>query len=60
MRKMVNRAAGLDVHKDQVTACVRIAGNGEEGREEIHEFGTTTRELLTLRDCSPRTMSSSW
>ncbi len=51
MRKMVKRAAGLDVHKDQVTACVRIAGKGgEEGREEIHEFGTTTRELLALRD----------
>jgi transposase len=50
MRKMVKRAAGLDVHKDQVTACVRIAGRGEEGREEIHEFGTTTRELLALRD----------
>src|SRR6266508_3637465 len=50
MRKMVKRAAGLDVHKDQVTACVRTSGRGEEGREEIHEFATTTRELLALRD----------
>jgi transposase len=29
---------------------VRIAGQGEEGREETHEFRTTTRELLALRD----------
>ena len=50
MRKMVKRAAGLDVHKDQVTACVRIASWGDERPEEIHEFGTTTRELLALRD----------
>ena len=48
MRKMFKRVAGLDVHKDQVTACVRIAGEGDQ--EEIHEFGTTTRELLGLRD----------
>ena len=48
MRKMFKRVAGLDVHKDQVTACVRCAGKRDE--EEIHEFGTTTRELLALAD----------
>ncbi len=48
MRKMFKRAAGLHVHKDQVTASVRCAGKRDE--EEIHEFGTTTRELLALAD----------
>jgi transposase len=50
MRKLYRRVAGLDVHKDQVTACVRIARKGEDPFEEIREFGTTTAQLLVLRD----------
>ncbi len=47
---IVERAAGLDVHKDTVVACVRVPGPGRQRREETATFGTTTRELLGLRD----------
>jgi transposase len=47
---IVERPAALDVHKAQVTACVRVPG--ERGRREQHvaEFPTTVRGLLALRD----------
>jgi transposase len=49
--RLVERCAGLDVHKASVTACVRIAtGEGEGTRQEIREFATTTQGLLLLRD----------
>jgi transposase len=52
MERVVNRCAGLDVHKDQIVACVRVpdpeVASGR--RAELHTFGTTTRELLALRD----------
>jgi transposase len=43
------RVAGLDVHRDSVMACVRVPGNRER-REEVQTFGTTTGDLLSLRD----------
>ena len=44
------RVAGLDVHKAQVTACVRIPD--AEGRRVAHlaEFSTTVTGLLALAD----------
>src|SRR3712207_6985932 len=49
--RLVERCAGLDVHKASVTACVRIAtGEGEGTRQEIREFAATTQGLLLLRD----------
>jgi transposase len=47
---IVERPAALDVHKAQVTACVRVpvAGGGRE--QHVAEFPTTVRGLLTLRD----------
>jgi transposase len=49
METLVERCAGLDVHKDTVVACVRVSGPG--GREQhTHEFGTTTPELFAMRD----------
>jgi transposase len=50
MDTVVERCAGLDVHKDTVAACVRHPGPGGERAQEIHTFGTTTNELLALRD----------
>ena len=50
METIVSRAAGLDVHKAQVTACVRVPGAGRERRQEVAEFATTVRGLLSLRD----------
>jgi hypothetical protein len=40
---IVKRAAGLDVHKAQVTACVRVPGRGRERAQEVAEFATTVR-----------------
>ena len=50
METIVERPAALDVHKAQVTACVRVPD--ERGRREQHvaEFATTVRGLLALRD----------
>lgn len=47
---IVERAAGLDVHKDVVVASVRIPA--EDGSVVRHraEFATFTDELLALRD----------
>jgi transposase len=39
--------AGLDVHKDTVVACVRVAANGP-ARSEVRTFDTTTPGLLAL------------
>ena len=41
MDVIVERVAGLDVHKAQVTACVRVPGADGERVEQIEEFGTT-------------------
>jgi transposase len=50
METIVERAAGLDVHKAQVTACVRVPGRGRGRGQEMAEFQTTVRGLLALRD----------
>ena len=51
MDQVVERAGALDVHKEQVTACVRAPGErGGERREEVREFKATVRGLLALRD----------
>lgn len=41
------RCAGLDVHKQSVVACVRLA-TGRKVTRTAQTFGTTTRELLRL------------
>jgi transposase len=46
---LVERCAGLDVHRDTVQACVRVPGT--RGRKSSgHRFGTVTAELLELCD----------
>jgi len=51
METIVERPAALDVHKAQVTACVRVPAADGKGREQhVAEFATTVRGLLTLRD----------
>jgi hypothetical protein len=47
---VVARCAGLDVHKDTVVACVRTPGSEGQRAEQVRTFGTTTVELLALRD----------
>jgi transposase len=50
METIFERVGALDVHKAQVTACVRVPGEG--GRREAHlgEFATTVAGLLALAD----------
>ena len=50
MDVIVERPAALDVHKAQVTACVRLPGLPGERAQEVVQFQTTVRGLLTLRD----------
>ncbi len=44
------RCAGLDVHQATVTACLRLPGRGGQRTEVLQTFGTTTPDLLALRD----------
>jgi transposase len=50
MDVLVERCAGLDVHKDTVVACVRTPGPEGGRAQETKTFGATTVELLALRD----------
>jgi transposase len=50
METVVERPAGLDVHKQQVTACVRMPGEGGGREQHVGEFATTVRGLLALHD----------
>jgi len=49
MEVLYPRCVGLDVHKDTVVACVRLAADGRV-HQEVRTFGTTTKELLALAD----------
>jgi transposase len=44
------RVAGLDVHKAQVTACVRVPDGAGQRAVHLAEFATTVRGLLALAD----------
>lgn len=50
MDVITERQGALDVHKAQVTACVRVPGPDGERLEHIEEFQTTVAGLLVLRD----------
>lgn len=50
MDVLVERCAGLDVHKDTVMAAVRTPGKGRARRQVVREFRTFTRDLVALRD----------
>jgi transposase len=47
---IVERPGALDVHKEQVTACVRVPADGGRREQQVAEFATTVRGLLALRD----------
>ena len=53
MDVLIERCAGLDVHQATVTACVRMSGPGQTRTQVLQTFGTTTPELLALRDPKP-------
>ena len=50
MEVLVERQSALDVHKAQVTACVRLPQEGGGRRELVEQFSTTVPGLLALAD----------
>ena len=50
METLVERGCGLDVHQATVVACLLIVLKSGKVHKEIRAFGTTTRELLALRE----------
>jgi transposase len=50
MEQMIERCAGLDVHKATVVACVRVPGPRSGRMQHVQTFGTTAAALLALRD----------
>jgi len=50
MERVIERCAGLDVHRDTVAACIRIPGARGRPEQHIKTFSTTAAELLALRD----------
>lgn len=49
MELLHERCAGLDVHKDTVVACARIASDGKVARD-VRTFETTTKALMALSE----------
>jgi len=47
---MLERVAGLDVHKQTVTVCVRVPGPSGRRVQEVRTFGTMVADLLALRE----------
>ncbi len=50
MRRVHERCAGLDVHKETVAVCLRVVDDHGDAESEVRTFGTTTAELLMLAD----------
>ena len=49
MQTLVERGCGLDVHQATVVACLLIVSPNGNVRKQMRTFGTTTRELLSMR-----------
>jgi transposase len=49
MKTLHKRCAGLDVHKVEVVACLRLAGRGK-AKYEVRRFPTATHGLMALAD----------
>ena len=50
MQQMLERVAGLDVHRQTVAVCLRVPGAGGERAQHVRTFGTTAADLVALRD----------
>jgi transposase len=50
METIFERVGALDVHKAQVTACVRVPGCGGRRVPDVAEFATTVQGLMALHD----------
>lgn len=49
VKRIRDRVAGLDVHKDSVVACAQVR-EGPEVAMHKHRFGTTTAEVAELAE----------
>ena len=45
MEKVYDKCCGIDVHKKLIVACFK-----KDSKQEIRDFGATTRELLEMAD----------
>lgn len=50
MDRIVERCAFLDIHRDTAVTCVRTPDGAGGRRKETRTFGTTTGQILALRD----------
>jgi transposase len=50
MQTLVERGCGLDVHQATVVACLLIVWKNGRVQKQVRTFGTTTRELVRLRE----------
>jgi transposase len=50
MDTLIQRCAGLDVHKANIVACLRLAGPHGSVRKEVRTFTTMTSDLEALAD----------
>ena len=50
MQTLVERGCGLDVHQATVVACLLIVLQSGKVHKQVRTFGTTTRELVSLRE----------
>jgi transposase len=50
MEQVFERVCGLDVHKATIAACVRVSDAKGKRVQYVQTFGTTTADLLALRD----------
>jgi transposase len=50
MQTLIERGCGLDVHQATVVACLLIVWKDGKVQKQMRTFGTTTRELLALRE----------
>jgi len=50
MQTLVERGCGLDVHQATVVACLLIVSTKGKVQKQVRTFGTTTRELVSMRE----------
>ena len=50
MDAIVEKCCGLDVHQATVVACLLTGPSDQKPRKQVRSFGTTTVQLLELRD----------
>lgn len=50
MEAIVERSCGLDVHQASVVACLLVGPADRKPRKEVRSFGTTTGDLIRMRE----------